>query len=113
MTASLQIVTKAYDFLLYLIPQVAKFPRSETGGTCYPVVGIDHREAGSAQVRLLLLAIQGRRTTDAEIEVAARGNQVAASGRPQLPVIGASIRATASSLTPTFLRTLRVMRRLG
>lgn len=24
-----QIITKTYDFLLYLLPQVARFPRSE------------------------------------------------------------------------------------
>jgi len=29
MTPSPQIITKVYDFLLYLIPQVSKFPRSQ------------------------------------------------------------------------------------
>ncbi len=29
MVPELQIITKTYDFLLYLIPQVAKFPRAE------------------------------------------------------------------------------------
>jgi len=28
-SASPQIITKMYDFLLYLIPQVSKFPRSQ------------------------------------------------------------------------------------
>jgi len=29
MTPAPQIIARAYDFLIYLIPQVAKFPRSE------------------------------------------------------------------------------------
>jgi hypothetical protein len=29
MTNSPQIITRMYDFILYLVPQVAKFPRSE------------------------------------------------------------------------------------
>jgi len=58
MTNSPQIITKMYDFLLYLIPQVAKFPRSERY-----LVGERLEKSGFDILELLLEACYSREKT--------------------------------------------------